>query len=226
MSKKHKKHKHKGALHATQVIPTRSSTDRQPSKLYLAYGSNLDVKAMAHRAPDAVPLGKSAIREMRLVFRHVADITDAPGMRVPVGVWRISPRDERALDMYEGVKAGLYRKIMVRIDGEVALSYRMNDRGIMAPSESYLATIRRGYGHFELDEAALDEALDHAVAQYSPSDMTWARYRARSARERAKTKATTTSDRNWWTPQTWELGLEAKEDDDGGYDAMIKRQAE
>lgn len=136
------------------------------TNLYMAYGSNLSMEAMAHRCPRAVPYGTSRIRDMKLVFRHVADVTDAPGLSVPVGVWKITPQCERALDGYEGVKGGLYRKIYVTLPGHgPVLVYKMNDNGIMPPSRFYLDIIRQGYEDFGLDVTYLDAAVHHATAK-------------------------------------------------------------
>ncbi|NBO33813.1 MAG: gamma-glutamylcyclotransferase, partial [Actinobacteria bacterium] len=40
---------------------------------YFAYGSNMDPVQMAHRAPDAVPIGTATLRDHDVVFAHVPD---------------------------------------------------------------------------------------------------------------------------------------------------------
>ena len=61
------------------------------SKLYLAYGSNLNKKQMAVRCPTARPVGSAMIYGWELVFRGVADIVKSKdeNMCVPVGLWEL-----------------------------------------------------------------------------------------------------------------------------------------
>ena len=72
-------------------------------KLYLAYGSNLDKFQMAHRCPDAKAEGTGVIKDYRLMFKgsktgSYLTIEPAKGYEVPVGVWSVTPEDERMLD--------------------------------------------------------------------------------------------------------------------------------
>ncbi len=120
------------------------------NKLYLAYGSNLNLKQMANRCPTAKVLGASQINDHRLLFRGahagaVATIEPFKGGNVPVLVWEITPVDESALDRYEGWPF-LYRKetIKVKFGGKTvkAMVYIMNDgRPLGQPSCYYYSTI-------------------------------------------------------------------------------------
>lgn len=145
--------------------------------LYLAYGSNLNVIQMAQRCPEAIAMEAIDLPNARLVFRGVADVVYAKGESCPVGLWRITERCERALDRYEGVSSGLYRKEYVKLemrDGprkwiETALIYQMNSERISPPDEWYYGVIEEGYGHFEIDPAPLREARrqsEKAVSSY------------------------------------------------------------
>jgi hypothetical protein len=160
-------------------------------KLYLAYGSNLHIKAMQHRCPDAEPvLDKKTgmpkhklLGNVRLVFRGVADLEwDTNGV-TPVGLWMISERDERALDRYEGYPR-LYDKFHIRHgDIKQALIYLMTDRdGIYPPSAYYASTIRDGYRNFGIDQRYLDDAIEHALLYKNPSEQTTNR-RARQKKD-------------------------------------------
>jgi len=134
-------------------------------KLYFAYGSNLNVEQMSYRSPTATPLGSAYFPGWRLVFRGVADIeVGEPEDMLPVGIWEIGPEDEVALDRYEGVKHGLYRKVM--ING--MLTYQMNRSGYAYPDIGYFKTILRGYRDFGLDESELYNARDYS------EDRAWA----------------------------------------------------
>jgi|TARA_R100000951_G_scaffold114509_1_gene119536 hypothetical protein len=125
--------------------------------LYFAYGSNLNKAQMARRCPQAKPLGAAYFVGWRLVFRGVADIEPAPVTEMlPVGIWEITPKCLQALDVYEGVSGGLYRR--VHING--ILTYRMNSSGYSRPSQGYLESIEQGYRDFGLDASELYHARD------------------------------------------------------------------
>ena len=88
-------------------------------KLYLAYGSNLNLGQMAQRCPTAMVLGAAQLNGWRLTFRGfdggaVANIEQEKESEVPVLIWELEPADEEALDIYEGFPF-LYRKVMVTV---------------------------------------------------------------------------------------------------------------
>lgn len=156
-------------------------------RLYLAYGSNLNKRAMRIRCEDARPVGKIMLTDARLVFRGVADVEYSPGSRVPCGVWSISERDEARLDMYEGVAGGLYYKergIQIKYKGQVKhpLIYLMTSEGVFPPNQHYVDTIRKGYKDFGLDERYLDEAIKNSFEQKAPDEQT-ARRRVRQRKD-------------------------------------------
>ena len=57
------------------------------SKLYVAYGSNLNIKQMGWRCPTAKVIGIGKILDYKLTFRHVATIEPSEKSEVPVAVW-------------------------------------------------------------------------------------------------------------------------------------------
>ena len=79
------------------------------SKLYIAYGSNLNKDQMKLRCPNAEPLDKLILKGWKLVFKGVADIIKDEKSEVPIGIYKITERCERALDRYEGYPI-LYQK--------------------------------------------------------------------------------------------------------------------
>ena len=89
-------------------------------RLYIAYGSNLNLPQMEQRCPYAKVVGASEIKNYELLFRGVATVEPKEGATVPVLLWKIEPLDEAALDRYEGWPH-LYRKEMM----DVELSRRM-----------------------------------------------------------------------------------------------------
>ncbi len=133
--------------------------------LYLAYGSNLHIGQMSMRCPNADPIRAFDLPDYKLVFRSVADIEPEVGASVPVALWDISPRCEAALDRYEGVENGMYRKEYIKIDEGKALIYIMNDDGLYPPGKFYYTTIEEGYQDWELDDEPLRTAHLESIAE-------------------------------------------------------------
>jgi gamma-glutamylcyclotransferase (GGCT)/AIG2-like uncharacterized protein YtfP len=154
-------------------MPT-TADKKEGGVLYFAYGSNLNIEQMKSRCPAAQPLRRFKVTDARLVFRGFADCAYEPGAVCHGGVWRITPQCEAALDIYEEVTSGMYRKELVElpapIEGEAQLMlYIMNSTGIMPPSLSYLEVIRQGYRDFKLPVAALDHAVRTSRNASSPA---------------------------------------------------------
>lgn len=137
-------------------------------KFYIAYGSNLNMRQMAWRCPDAKPLYKGYLTDYELFYAgsksgNYATIRKKEGAITPVGIWEISEADEKALDRYEGYPVFYYKDtIKLRINGEVikAIVYIMRKDAIEGlPTGSYISTIRQGYRDFGLDEKYITESL-------------------------------------------------------------------
>ncbi len=147
---------------------------KQAGKIYLAYGSNLNLQQMAYRCPDAEVLGGTTLDGYRLLFRGynssaVATVEKHAGGSVPVLLWRISPRDEATLDQYEGWPR-LYRKetVTVHLGGKPmeAMVYIMNaGRPLGGPGLFYYDTIMDGYLDAGFDPTVLEKAARFSVRQ-------------------------------------------------------------
>lgn len=156
------------------------------TKLYIAYGSNLDKRQMRQRCPTSRPLGKFYLTDAKLVFRGAADVEYSPGDKVPCGLYAINEADEKALDRYEG--PGYYKEtgVVLRYCGRPrkTLMYLMkNTDGVYPPSQRYADTIRRGYKGFGLETKYLDAAIKQAFDEKRPDPETLAR-RARQKQDR------------------------------------------
>ena len=138
-------------------------------RLYIAYGSNLNMEQMENRCPTANIAGKTVLHNWRLKFRGgthnaVATIERSKGGKVPILVWSIQPGDEAALDRYEGFPH-LYRKetLRVTLNGKriSVMVYIMNETGrpYGTPSAEYLNIIREGYKSLGFNTGVLDEAV-------------------------------------------------------------------
>lgn len=142
------------------------------NKLYLAYGSNLNVPQMKNRCLDAEVVGTTVIPDYCLAFWGnarscgVLTIEHFPGGSVPVVIWQISEEDERHLDFYEGYPH-LYDKetFTVEFDGRrlQAMAYVMTHGHRYAPpTDSYLRTCADGYDYFGFDTNLLYDAAAFA----------------------------------------------------------------
>jgi hypothetical protein len=163
---------------------------------YWAYGSNLNVAAMARRCPGAQKIKKLILPEATLVFRGVADVEYHSDDVVYGGLWYISPDHERTLDTYEGVRGqtGLYTKeyMIIRFKGSEAthrcLFYQMvRQQNVMPPNEHYINVIAEGYQDFDLPLEALDKALRSAWNNKEPNDWLRTRHAKRGGGKLART---------------------------------------
>lgn len=143
-------------------------------KLYIAYGSNLNIPRMKWRCPGAEIVGTSAIEGYRLLYKgsksgSYLTIEPCDGGSVPVAVWAVSEANERALDRYEGYPDFYYKKEMTlpvrdTASGKVrrcrVFVYIMHeDRPLGLPSMGYVETCMAGYKAFGFDTELLEEAL-------------------------------------------------------------------
>jgi gamma-glutamylcyclotransferase (GGCT)/AIG2-like uncharacterized protein YtfP len=121
--------------------------------MYAAYGSNMDPAQMARRCPHSPQRGTGWLQGWRLTFGGqdlgwegaLATVVEADDHQVFVALYEMSDADEAALDRWDGVTLGYYRKFKVRIttlDGEVlAWLYVLNDYEGGLPSARYLGNL-------------------------------------------------------------------------------------
>jgi len=83
--------------------------------LYFAYGSNLNPKRMAERAPSAQAAGIGILHGWRLVERLYADIEPATGECVFGILYRMTDQDLERLDRCEGVPK-IYERMRVSVE--------------------------------------------------------------------------------------------------------------
>lgn len=140
-------------------------------RLYIAYGSNLNLEQMKYRCPTAKVYGKGKIYGYRLLFRGgpgnaYLTIEPCKGGKVPVVLWEIKPNDEKELDRYEGYPSFYYKEdIPVELDtGEIVtgMVYIMTRKRIHlnSPSQRYLEAVSEGYDSFGFNKEYITKALD------------------------------------------------------------------
>lgn len=144
-------------------------------RYYLAYGSNLSLSQMAQRCPDAIPVGRAVLHNYQLLFKgsksgNYLTVEPCDGYKVPILVWRISARDERNLDRYEGCPTFYYKKSLSvemkplddgrRISTICGIIYIMHeDRKCGLPTNTYLRVCEEGYKRFGFDTNCLYNAV-------------------------------------------------------------------
>ena len=148
-------------------------------RLYVAYGSNLNTYQMRYRCPTARLVGTGVVRDYELQFKGRKDsafatIAPSEGGTVPVAVWELQPRDEKALDRYEGFPNYYFKQdIPVEmkngetVNGMVYIMDLRQDFGI--PSPGYVQTVSEGYHNCRLDTAVLKNAIRQSVSRYADS---------------------------------------------------------
>ncbi len=144
------------------------------NKLYLAYGSNLNIRQMQRRCPGAQVVGTATIEDYELLFKgsqtgSFLTIEAKAGASVPVGVWQVTEADVKALDRYEGYPKFYYRKSILlpvkdiqteKVCKRRAFVYIMHEeRTLGIPSDSYVRTCTDGYKDFGFDVDFLERAI-------------------------------------------------------------------
>ena len=86
--------------------------ERVQEILYFAFGSNMVTAQMAARCTGAEFLGVAVLADhrFRIGRRGYGTVVQEPGAAVYGVLWGLREEDEAALDVYEGVRHGLYQK--------------------------------------------------------------------------------------------------------------------
>jgi gamma-glutamylcyclotransferase (GGCT)/AIG2-like uncharacterized protein YtfP len=110
--------------------------------LYFAYGANMERAAMRARCPAAAALGPARLGGWRYVIASgYGSVAPAPGDAVFGILWRLGPRDLAALNIFESLDSGLYRRALLTVvlDGRRAraLVYVGRQRGRPRPMPGY-----------------------------------------------------------------------------------------
>lgn len=143
-------------------------------RLYLAYGSNLNLRQMQKRCPGAELVGDTYLEDYRLIFRgstarYYLSVEPAPGKKVPCGVFRITPKDERKLDLYEDFPKFYCKKeitvFLNALDGNsrtvsAMFYYLPKSYGVGFPTPRYVQICKEGYRDCHFDVEALKTAMN------------------------------------------------------------------
>ncbi|MGL4790128.1 MAG: gamma-glutamylcyclotransferase family protein [Anaerotignaceae bacterium] len=141
-------------------------------KIYIAYGSNLNLKQMSLRCPTAKVIGKTEIKDYHMLFRGsktgaFATIEPCEGKNVPVLLWSVKASDEKALDRYEGYPTFYGKDFMtIAVDNKEinAFVYVMVEgQALGVPSKRYINTIMEGYENAGFNMKILENALTETL---------------------------------------------------------------
>lgn len=141
------------------------------TKIYAAYGSNMNIEQMTMRCPNAKLIGTGVLKGYRLTFRGlsrsgVANIERHKDGEVSIVLWEITPQCEESLDHYEG-----YPGFYIKKDIEVVLEDKSKVKAMVyvmtkgyesypaEPSKRYLDIILNGYRVNKIPIEPLTEAV-------------------------------------------------------------------
>jgi gamma-glutamylcyclotransferase (GGCT)/AIG2-like uncharacterized protein YtfP len=138
--------------------------------LYFAYGSNMNVDAMARRCPRSKALGLARLERHRLAVMREGWLTAVRDPRCAVhGVlWDLALSHVAALDRYEGLPQGLYVKRALAVVAEhaprQAIVYFGSNAGPGAARPAYIAEVLAAARSWPLPVEGI-EALEKIAGQ-------------------------------------------------------------
>lgn len=143
--------------------PKRSDHGDKSYKLYVAYGSNINVDQMKFRCPDAQIYSTGMVQDYELSFNKVATLIKKEGELSPALVWKLPSSDEKSLDKFEGYPHK-YKKIAVDVKcGDEIISgmayVMVNSNEYKIPTDEYYQRIEKGYIENGLPLEYLENAL-------------------------------------------------------------------
>jgi hypothetical protein len=138
--------------------------------LHFAYGSNMDQASMRRRCPGASAIGPARLDCWRFIVTRdgYASIVPAPGEAVHGVLWRLSARDLAAVNAYESLDSGLYRRRMLPViragRRHPALVYVARTQCAGRPKPGYQDVVVAAARTWDLPEAYI-----RGLARWSPA---------------------------------------------------------
>ena len=142
--------------------------------LYFAYGSNLNWRQMlVERCPGSKFITKYSLNGYKLIFSNYnpksvfghANIVKNKNSKVNGAIWNITSKNEKVLDIYEGVPT-YYQKEYIKWNKKKVLVYIQNNFIKKKPSSSYLHTIIEGYKNCDLELRYLKKRISFYTINY------------------------------------------------------------
>ena len=147
--------------------------------LYFAYGSNLNWHQMKkERCSGSKYICSHTLKGYKLCFSHKtnssiyghANIVKSKKSKVLGALWRITKKNEKELDRYEGVDYNYYYKEYFTYRGQKILFYIQKTYYLKKPNSTYLHTIINGYKDCGLDLSYLKKKVSNYKINYK---ITW-----------------------------------------------------
>jgi gamma-glutamylcyclotransferase (GGCT)/AIG2-like uncharacterized protein YtfP len=132
------------------------------TRLYFAYGANMNMDSMSWRCPASRPVGAFILKDWELEFYSHANIRESTGNSVHGVLWAITEDCERSLDAFEGFPDYYIKRSWVQ-DSRHIMFYEMTDFKRGQPSPGYISDIRSSYHHWHLPVECLDQIIDATV---------------------------------------------------------------
>ena len=140
-------------------------------KLYGAYGSNLNLKQMHIRCPNAKPVCSFYLENFNLVFKGVADLEKKIGYLGFMAVYEITKLCEASLDKYEEYPYVYEKKILKKkIEGKTreVMFYVMKKKYNYAiPTKKYFNVIEEGFKNWNASLKLLYDSCIHSIKNNS-----------------------------------------------------------
>lgn len=137
---------------------------------YAAYGSNLLMRQISERCPNADLMSAGRLLDHRLDFSRVATITLDKTSTVPVGLYQLSANDIERLDKREGMGRVYDRYLVTPIcdDGRAVrcFTYIKKETVLEPPTPEYFAKLLGGYRDWHFDDRRLRHARERAQAAW------------------------------------------------------------
>ena len=109
-------------------------------RLYIAYGSNINLEQMANRCPNSKIIGKEMLKAYELEFRGVATIVPKR-RRVPYHGRQMVESDSSAMKVFPELFEA-QGKIVVNGEKKECMAYLMNSGHISPPMSHYYNVIK------------------------------------------------------------------------------------
>jgi hypothetical protein len=137
--------------------------------LYFAYGANMERAAMRMRCPGATALGIARLTGWRYVIAQgYGSVARAPGRAVFGVLWRLTPRDLAALNIFESLDSGLYRRLLLTVETNGkrarALVYVGRQHGRRRAMPGYQERVVAAASDWQLPRNHIAELRRHAPA--------------------------------------------------------------
>jgi gamma-glutamylcyclotransferase (GGCT)/AIG2-like uncharacterized protein YtfP len=132
------------------------------TRLYFAYGANMNMDSMAWRCPGARPIGAFTLKDWELEFYSHANIRENTGRGVPGVLWAITAECEASLDAFEGFPDYYTKRSWMQNDQHI-MFYEMAGFKQGQPGQGYIDDIRSSYHYWHLPVEYLDQIVNDTV---------------------------------------------------------------